>query len=92
MGSRAFADIGYRIEDGDIGYVGNTHGSFAARPAPRVAHIRATARGDEALASIKTILTGKAANGAGQSTTPRRVSVTPDAYWSAISRVVRGRA
>lgn len=91
--STAFADIGYRIEDGDIGYAGNTHLSFKPQGAPSVAHIRATARGDAELSRIKSILTTvKAARGAGHSTLPRRLDVAPDAYWAGISRVVRGFA
>lgn len=91
--STAFPEIGYRVEDGDIGYVGDTHLSFKLQAAPSVAHICATARGDAELSRIKSILTtAKATHGAGQNTTPRRLSVTPDAYWAAISRTVRGFA
>lgn len=91
--STAFADIGYRIEDGDIGYTGDSHLSFKPQTAPSVAHIRATARGDAELSRIKSILTTtKAPRGAARSTTPRRLDVTPDAYWAAISRTVRGYA
>ncbi|WP_321919781.1 hypothetical protein [Paraburkholderia tropica] len=91
--STAFADIGYRIEDGDIGYAGNTHLSFKPRGAPSVAHIRATARGDAELSRIKSILTTtKAAQHADESSTARRMNVTPEAYWAAISRTVRGYA
>lgn len=93
MGSHAFAEIGYRGEDGDIGYLGDTHLSFKPQPAPTVAHIRATERGDAALSRIKSILSSaQPSDGAGQSTAPRRLNVTPDAYWAAISRVVRGYA
>ncbi|MDE1139779.1 hypothetical protein SB783_22175 [Paraburkholderia sp. SIMBA_009] len=91
--STAFGEIGYRVDDGDIGYAGSTHLSFKPQTAPSVAHIRATARGDAELSRIKSILTTtKATRSAGQSTTPRRVDVTPDAYWAAISRTVRGYA
>lgn len=91
--STAFGEIGCRVDDGDIGYAGNTHLSFKPQTAPSVAHIRATARGDAELSRIKSILTKtKAAHGAGQSTTLRRLDVAPDAYWAGISRVVRGVA
>ncbi|WP_218001657.1 hypothetical protein [Paraburkholderia acidipaludis] len=91
--STAFGEIGYRVEDGDIGYAGDTHLSFKAQAAPSVAHIRATARGDAELSRIKSILTtAKATHGAGQSPTPRHMNVTPEAYWAAISRTVRGFA
>lgn len=91
--SAAFSEIGYRVEDGDIGYAGDTHLSFKPRAVPSAAHVRATERGDAALSTIKSILiSAKATDGAGQSTTPRRLNVTPDAYWAAISRVVRGHA
>ncbi|RAR53870.1 hypothetical protein C7401_12644 [Paraburkholderia unamae] len=87
---KAFSD-GYRVDDGDIGYAGDTHLSFKSRAVPSAAHVRATERGDVELSRIKSILTGaKPSTGAGQSTTPRRLSVTPEAYWAAISRVVRG--
>ncbi len=92
--STAFGEIGYRVEDGDIGYAGDTHLSFQPQAAPSVAHIRATERGDAELSRIKSILTttAKTTHSARQSTTPRRLNVTPDAYWAAISRAVRGFA
>lgn len=89
--STAFSEIGYRVDDGDIGYAGDTHLSFKPRTVPSVAHVRATARGDAELSRIKSMLTSaKPSSGAGQSTTPRRLNVTPDTYWAAISRLVRG--
>ncbi|RQS10097.1 hypothetical protein DIE07_14415 [Burkholderia sp. Bp9002] len=54
--SAAFAEIGYCIEDGDIGYAGSSHASFVACRVPRVAHIRATAIGDAALERIYRVL------------------------------------
>ncbi|MEX4004889.1 hypothetical protein AB4Y38_39220 [Paraburkholderia sp. EG285A] len=82
-----------RVDDGDIGYLGDTHLSFKAQAAPSVAHIRATDRGDAELSRIKSILTTlKATQGAVRNTPPRRLCVTPDAYWAAISRTVRGFA
>ncbi|PYE27962.1 hypothetical protein C7410_101294 [Paraburkholderia silvatlantica] len=90
--STAFGEIGYRVEDGDIGYAGDTHLSFKPQAAPSVAHIRATERGDAELSRIKSILTTTTTRDARQSTTPRRLNVTPDAYWAAISRAVRGFA
>ncbi|MBN3734654.1 hypothetical protein [Burkholderia sp. Tr-20390] len=54
--SAAFADIGYRVEDGDIGYAGSSHFSFVPRRVPSVAHIRATAIGDAALERIYRVL------------------------------------
>ncbi|RQM46550.1 hypothetical protein EHZ19_18725 [Paraburkholderia bannensis] len=91
--STAFGEIGYRVDDGDIGYAGNTHLSFRPQAAPSVAHIRATDRGDAELSRIKSILaTAKAIQDAGQSTSPSRLDVAPDAYWAGISRVVRGFA
>jgi len=54
--SAVYSDIGYRVEDGDLGYLGDTHASFVARPIPTAAHVRATRAGDAALASIRRIL------------------------------------
>lgn len=91
--SAAFGEIGYRVDDGDIGYAGNTHLSFKPQAAPSVAHIRATERGDAELSRIKSILTTTAVTREPrQGTAPRRQDVTPDAYWAAISRTVRGFA
>ncbi|MFP3794748.1 hypothetical protein [Paraburkholderia sp. SIMBA_027] len=91
--STAFGEIGYRVDDGDIGYAGSTHLSFKPQAAPSVAHIRATERGDAELTRIKSILTTtKATRSAGQSTTPRRLNVTPEAYWAGVSRIGRGFA
>ncbi|MBB3001464.1 hypothetical protein FHX57_003821 [Paraburkholderia tropica] len=91
--STAFGEIGYRVDDGDIGYAGSTHLSFKPQTAPSVAHIRATARGDAELTRIKSILTTtKATRSAGQSTTARRLNVTPEAYWAGVSRIGRGLA
>ncbi|AOJ83802.1 hypothetical protein WS86_24555 [Burkholderia savannae] len=59
--SPAFADIGYRVDDGDIGYAANSHASFVARRPPRVAHIRATAVGDAALERIYRMLRARRA-------------------------------
>ena len=94
----AFSDLGYR-EDGpeEVEHVpgSETSEAYRARLAQRpasVAHVRATRAGDEAIERIKGILRERQGrNGRGQSTTPARL-VTPDAYWSAISRVVRGYA
>lgn len=69
MTSAAFAEIGYRVEDGDLGYAGTTHASFVARHVPRVAHIRATAAGDAALARIRALLSKPRTN------QPRRAPV-----------------
>jgi hypothetical protein len=92
-----FSELGYR-EDGpeEVQHVPGSvttdayRERLSCRPSS-VAHIRATARGDEALARIKGILREQGRNGLGQSTTPAR-SVSPDAYWSAVSRAVRGIA
>jgi hypothetical protein len=93
----AFAEIGYR-EDGpeEVEVVPGSvrepaHAAHVARPIASVAHIRATAAGDAAIERIKGILRERGRNGRGQSTTPAR-SVTPDAYRSAVRRVVRGGA
>lgn len=54
----AFEEIGYRIEDGDIGYTGNAHLSFAFR-ALRSAALecpRPTPVGEAALSTIKATL------------------------------------
>lgn len=93
----AFGEIGYR-EDGpeEVEHVPGsvtTDGYRALleqRPSS-VAHIHATRAGDEALERIKEILRERGRNGRGQSTTPSRL-VSPDAYRSAVSRVVRGCA
>jgi hypothetical protein len=79
------------IEDGDIGYAGEYHASFVRACLPKIGG-RATAAGDAALSSIKRILRERKTPAAEHSMTPRRLCVTPDAYWSAISRVVRGFA
>ncbi|MBU9320387.1 hypothetical protein KTE24_06910 [Burkholderia gladioli] len=75
--STAFADIGYRVEDGDLGYLGASHSSFVSHRPPSVAHIRATPIGDAALERIYRVLntSGRSRNAAGrnrpgQSTTP----------------------
>jgi hypothetical protein len=94
----AFSDIGYH--DADPEEVEHVPGSvttegyrnvLAHRPAS-VAHIRATSAGDAALERIKGILRERQGrHGRGQSTTPAR-QVSTDAYWSSISRTVRGFA
>lgn len=84
---------GHHVEDGDIGYAGDTHRPFKPHQAPRVAYIRTTARGDAALSRIRSILAAaNAARDAGKSPVPNPLNVTPDAYWAAISRAVRGFA
>lgn len=89
----AFDEIAGHIEDGDIGYAGDSHLSFMPQPAPSVAHIRSTARGDAELSRIKSILTtATKPSVAAPSIQPRHLNVTPDAYWAAISRTVRGFA
>jgi hypothetical protein len=89
----AFDEIAARIEDGDIGYAGDSHLSFKPQSAPSVAHIRPTARGDAELSRIKSILTtATKSNVAAPSIQSRHLNVTPDAYWAAISRTVRGFA
>ncbi|WP_186193355.1 hypothetical protein [Burkholderia gladioli] len=60
--STAFADIGYRVEDGDLGYLGASHSSFVSRRPPSVAHIRATPIGDAALERIYRVLRDRRAN------------------------------
>lgn len=59
--STAFAELGYRVEDGDIGYAGTSHASFVERRPPRVAHIRATPTGEAALERIYRMLRAKGA-------------------------------
>ncbi len=65
--STAHTEIGYRVDDGDIGYMGNTHLSFAFR-ALRSAALESpcpTPVGETALATIKaTLESAKAARGA----------------------------
>ncbi|WP_246791775.1 hypothetical protein [Burkholderia perseverans] len=56
MSSRAFADIGYRVEDGDLGYLGASHASFVPRRPPAVLNVRATPLGDAALERIYRVL------------------------------------
>ncbi|CAJ8255514.1 Uncharacterised protein [Burkholderia pseudomallei] len=60
--SNAFAELGYRVEDGDIGYAGTSHASFVERRPPRVAHIRATPTGEAALERIYRMLRDRRAN------------------------------
>jgi hypothetical protein len=75
--STAFAEIGYRVEDGDIGYAGSSHASFVARSVPRVAHIRATPAGDAALARIRALLSKN------RTDQPRRAPVRSASYVTA---------
>lgn len=87
----ASAEIGYRVDDGDIGYVGDTHLSFTHKLVESVASVRSTPAGDAALAGVYRILRARVgAHGAEQSTTPRRSGVTQEGYRAAIGRVVRG--
>lgn len=91
----AFSELGYSEESQEE--VDHVTGSMTTdayrelieRRPSSVAHIHATRAGDEALERIKGILRERGRNGRGQSTTPSRL-VTPDAYRSAVSRVVRG--
>jgi len=54
--SSAHAEQRYHIEDGDVGYAGDTHASFVVRQTQRVAHIRATPIGAAALDRIYRML------------------------------------
>lgn len=64
--STPFAEIGYRVEDGDLGYAGSSHASFVSRRPPRVAHIRATPIGDAALERIYRVLRDRRAGRGGR--------------------------
>jgi hypothetical protein len=93
----AFSELGYHdaapeeVEHVPGSVTTDAYRDVLARRPASVAHIRATAAGDAALDRIKGILRERGRNGRGQSTTPAR-QVSPDAYWSAISRTVRGFA
>lgn len=52
--SHAFEEIGYRIEDGDIGYAGNSHASFVTRPVERTS--RATETGSAACRALVSFI------------------------------------
>ncbi|WP_157656996.1 hypothetical protein [Burkholderia ubonensis] len=86
--SAAFTEIGYRVEDGDIGYLGDTHLSFAERPAPSAAHIRTTPTGSAACAALVDLMHDRFP--AAHASRAERQVVTPERYWAAISRVARG--
>ncbi|RKT99560.1 hypothetical protein C7H84_30250 [Burkholderia sp. Nafp2/4-1b] len=83
-GSAAFEDIGYRIEDGDLGYAGDTHQSFRPARVPRPG-----GRASEVGSALCRQLVGqlrarfpqrgeRAASGA----------IAPDAYQAAVARVI----
>lgn len=78
------------IEDGDIGYHGASHASFVPRVPASVAGNRATVRGELAARSLRAFLAQKFP--AVHESRRERLAVTPDAYWSAISRIGRGVA
>ena len=88
--STTFSDIGYRLEDGDIGYLGDSHISFTPRPVPRVAHINPTATGSAACAALVDLVHHRFP--VAHESRAERKAVTPDRYWAAISRVARGFA
>ncbi|WP_124551104.1 hypothetical protein [Burkholderia sp. Bp9015] len=86
--STAFSDLGYRLDDGDIGYLGDSHISFTARPTPSVAHINPTPTGSAACAALVDHLHHRFP--AAHESRAERNAVTPDRYWAAICRIARG--
>ncbi|NBI45423.1 hypothetical protein [Burkholderia sp. ISTR5] len=84
--STAFADLGYHVDDGDLGYAGASHGSFVPRQIPSVADIRPTPAGDAASAALVQLLRGRFPSA------PRQQdhALSTGRYWSAINRIARG--
>lgn len=86
--SSAFSDLGYRLDDGDIGYLGESHISFTPRPAPRVSHINPTPTGSAACAALVDLVHHRFP--AAHQSNPVHQNVTAGQYWDAICRVARG--
>lgn len=86
----AFSDLGYRLDDGDIGYLGDTHSSFTPKPTSRVSHIKPTQTGSTACAELVDLLHHRFP--AAHESLTERNAVTPERYWAAISRIGRGFA
>ncbi|MBA9942150.1 hypothetical protein D7207_01630 [Burkholderia cepacia] len=86
-GSAAFEDIGYRIEDGDMGYAGDTHQSFRA---PRVA--RPGGRATEVGSALCRELVGQLrARFQQRGERAETGTVAPHAYQAAVAYVMQGR-
>ncbi|RQS60389.1 hypothetical protein [Burkholderia sp. Bp8986] len=88
--STAFSDLGYRLDDGDIGYLGDSHISFTPRPTPRVSDIKPTSTGSAACAALVDLVHHRFP--AAHESRSERNAVTPERYWAAISRIGRGFA
>jgi hypothetical protein len=76
------------IEDGDIGYLGNTHASFVARVPASVAGIKATVRGELACRSLLAFLHGRFP--AAHESRAERRATAPAEFIRARDRVLRG--
>ncbi|MCA8115686.1 hypothetical protein [Burkholderia cepacia] len=83
-GSAAFEDIGYRIEDGDVGYAGDTHQSFRARSLPRPGG-RATEVGSAICRQLVGQLRARFQQRADRA---EARAVAPHAYQAAVARVI----
>ena len=87
-GSAAFEDLGYHVEDGDIGYAGDTHKSFKPGRVPRTG-----GRGTEMGSAICRELVGQL-----RARFPQRGqretagTIAPHAYQAAVAYVTQGRS
>lgn len=85
--SAPFADIGYRVEDGDIGYAGETHASFRPSSVARIGGCP-TPRGS----AVCRELLGQLRARFPQRRDAREIrAVQADAYQAAVGRVAGGR-
>ncbi|MBU9401617.1 hypothetical protein KTE13_17925 [Burkholderia multivorans] len=86
-GSAAFEDLGYRVEDGDIGYVGASHASFVSKIPARIGG-RATEVGSAICRELVGQLRARF-----QQRAPRAAAgaVAPHAYQAAVAYVTQGR-
>ncbi|CAN0621078.1 protein of unknown function [Burkholderia multivorans] len=85
-GSAAFADLGYRIEDGDIGYDGKEHLSFRVRALPRIGGA-ATPTGS---ALCRELLDALRARFQRSNACAETRAVAPHAYQAAVASVMQG--
>ncbi|WP_321797105.1 hypothetical protein [Burkholderia sp. BCC1988] len=86
-GSAAFEDLGYRIEDGDIGYVGASHASFVSKIPARISG-RATEMGSAICRELVGQLRARfQPRGEREGTRP----IAPYAYQAAVAYVTQGR-
>lgn len=86
-GSAAFEDIGYRVDDGDMGYAGDTHQSFRPRALPRIGG-RPSEMGSAVCRQLLHALRARFPQCA-QPAAPG--AIAPNAYQAAVAYVTQGR-